>query len=131
MMALNRDGYTGLMEDCRKPFNGRPHKVYCSATCPRQGERSTPSCRRPGRCKESGGCAVSVVVEYGTINVEDSGLAFGLSYPAGDVEIEIEFPDYGAWTSGKTATRYVTISREDWEHIVAYVAATDKDGRDA
>jgi hypothetical protein len=72
---------------------------------------------------------MSVEVEYGTITPEGAGLSFGLSHGSDDVEIEVEFPDYGSWTSGATAHRYVTISREDWDAIVAHLAALDNNDR--
>jgi hypothetical protein len=63
----------------------------------------------------------------------DGGITFEVAYgPENtDVEITVEYPDYSGWTGERVGEKYITLSREDWEAVVAHVAAelSAKQGR--
>lgn len=62
------------------------------------------------------------------IEVVGAGIDFAADFRSGGVDITIEYPDLGAWASNRTCEKTVTISWEDWDAIVAHVAAINRSG---
>lgn len=58
------------------------------------------------------------------IRAERQGIEFNVGWGIGstDVEIAVEYPDHSGMTT-RTDERYVTLTREQWEAIVAFIAA--------
>jgi hypothetical protein len=56
--------------------------------------------------------------------VVDQGITFSREWRGDGVEIEMEYPDYSG-PRRATDERSITISREDWDAIVAHVALRD------
>lgn len=59
------------------------------------------------------------------IAVDGQGVEFYVGWGAEntDVEITVEYPDYSGWSGERTAEKYLTLSREDWQEVVAFVEA--------
>jgi hypothetical protein len=53
--------------------------------------------------------------------VVGQGITFSHEWQGDGVEVEIEYPDYSG-PRRATGERSITISREDWDAIVAHVA---------
>jgi hypothetical protein len=59
--------------------------------------------------------------------VVGQGITFSHEWQGDGVEVEIEYPD-GSWADwGHVSERSITISREDWDAIVAHVASGAQD----
>lgn len=59
-----------------------------------------------------------------TLRVDGHGIEFGLGWgpDATDIEITVEYPDYSGITT-RTSERYLTLTAEQWDAVVAFIEA--------